>query len=171
MDINQIVEELIKNDYSHFDEFYQLTSRQIYFSAITILNDHALAEDILQDTYLSFLSNILQYKKGHNIYAYLSVIARNLSINLYHKRNRTVQNEDYINTTIADDPYGNSRIQSILNLLDQPIEKEIVTYHTILEYKFIDISKIVQKPLGTVLWIYNKAIKKLKERLGETNEN
>jgi RNA polymerase sigma-70 factor (ECF subfamily) len=25
----------------------------------------------------------------------------------------------------------------------------------------------VDKPLGTVLWIYNKAIKKLKERIGD----
>jgi len=30
--------------------------------------------------------------------------------------------------------------------------------------KFREIVPIVDKPLGTVLWIYNKAIKKLKEK-------
>jgi len=30
-----------------------------------------------------------------------------------------------------------------------------------------EIVPIVGKPLGTVLWIYNKAIKKLKEKVGD----
>ncbi|HBY65483.1 MAG TPA: RNA polymerase subunit sigma-24, partial [Acholeplasmataceae bacterium] len=35
------------------------------------------------------------------------------------------------------------------------------------DLKFKDIVPIVDKPLGTVLWIYNKAIKKLKEKVGD----
>lgn len=167
MDIDQMIEEFRKQDYTHFDDFYQLTSKQIYFSAITIVKDHALAEDILQETYLSFLNHLSQYKKGANIYAYLSIIARNKSINLYKQQKRTIQNDEMLVQTSDQDPYGNSRIQTILHLLDSQIEQEIVTYHAIFEYKFHEISKIVQKPLGTVLWIYNKAIKKLKERIGE----
>jgi RNA polymerase sigma-70 factor (ECF subfamily) len=31
--------------------------------------------------------------------------------------------------------------------------------------KFKDIARVVDKPLGTVLWIYNKAIKSLKDYL------
>jgi RNA polymerase sigma-70 factor (ECF subfamily) len=31
--------------------------------------------------------------------------------------------------------------------------------------KFKDIAKIVDRPLGTVLWLYNKAIKTLQEYL------
>ena len=57
-------------------------------------------------------------------------------------------------------------IFKILDLLE-PIEKEIVTLHVINDLKFKDIVPIVDKPLGTVLWIYNKAIKKLKEKVGD----
>ena len=64
MDIDQMIEEFRKQDYTHFDDFYQLTSKQIYFSAITIVKDHALAEDILQETYLSFLNHLSQYKRS-----------------------------------------------------------------------------------------------------------
>ena len=167
MDINQMIEEFKNQDYTHFNDFYALTSKPIYFSAITILKDHALAEDILQETYISFLNHLADYKKGANVYAYLSIIARNKSIILYNQQKRIVQNEEVFQFTKDKDPYSNSRIESILNLLDSQIEQEIVVYHAIFEYKFHEISKIVQKPLGTVLWIYNKAIKKLKERMEE----
>ena len=53
---------------------------------------------------------------------------------------------------------------------NKQIEREIVTYHVILEYKFAEISQITKKPIGTVLWIYNKAMKVLKSRIGELYE-
>ena len=31
MDINEIVKELKRHDYSHFNEFYDLTNKAIYF--------------------------------------------------------------------------------------------------------------------------------------------
>ena len=54
-------------------------------------------------------------------------------------------------------------IFKILDLLE-PMERQIVTLHVINDLKFREIAEIVEKPLGTVLWIYNKAIKKLKEK-------
>ncbi len=167
MDINVIVEELKNNDYSHFDEFYNLTNRQIYFSALSILKDHSLAEDIMQDTYLSFMKNILDFKKGKNVYSYISMIARNLSINLYNRQKYVAQNDDYLDYQPSEDSHFNHDVERILKLLDSENEREVVIYHVILNYKFQEISKIIQKPLGTVLWTYNQAIKKLKERIGE----
>ena len=34
MDINEIVLELKKHDYSHFNEFYELTNKTIYLSPL-----------------------------------------------------------------------------------------------------------------------------------------
>ena len=45
--------------------------------------------------------------------------------------------------------------------------KEVVTLHVINDLKFKEIAKIMKKPLGTVLWIYNKAIKKLRDKVGD----
>ena len=55
-------------------------------------------------------------------------------------------------------------INDLLKSLDDT-SKEIVILHVINELKFKEIAKIVNKPLGTVLWIYNKAIKTLKGEL------
>lgn len=167
MDIDVIVEEFKNNDHSHFNEFYQLTHRQVYFTALSILKDHSLSEDILQDTYLTFLKNIFDFKNGGNVYSYISMIARNLSINMYHRQKYVTQNDDYLNQQAMDDCHTNQDLDKILNLLDHENEREIVVYHVILNYKFQEIAKIMNKPLGTILWIYNKALKKLKERIGK----
>ena len=139
----------------------------IYFTALAILKEHSLAEDILQDTYLSFFANINDVKLTNNIYAYLSTIARNLSINLINKQKSVLSNDEILVSTPDNEKKIDRDIDNILNLLDSQEEREIITLHVILDYKFIEISRIVDKPLGTVLWIYNKAIKKLKERIGE----
>ncbi len=57
----------------------------------------------------------------------------------------------------------------LLNDLDDTA-KEIVVQHVINELKFKEIAKIVNKPLGTVLWIYNKAMKDLKRKVESDNE-
>lgn len=171
MDIDLIIDELKKHDQSHFNDFYQQTSRQIYFTAFNILKDHGLAEDIMQDTYVLFLNNIEQYKNGNNVFAYLSTIARNLSINQYNKLKRVVQNDEMIALQpVYDNPHEQSNIEETLSLLDTDLEREIVTFHAIFDYKFVDIAKIIDKPLGTILWIYNKAMKKLKERMCENEK-
>ena len=60
----------------------------------------------------------------------------------------------------------------IFKLLDELSrdEKDIVTMHVINDLKFREIADIMKKPLGTVLWIYNKAMKKLKEKVGESHD-
>lgn len=167
MDINVFIKEFKERNLSNFNIFYNLTNRQVFFSAYMILKDHGLAEDIMQDCYVNFINNIDSFKLGNNVYSYLSTISRNLAINLYNKQKNILINDIYMVNESSDDKYNDKDVDKILNLLDSDDEKEIVTYHVILEYKFKEIAKIIKKPLGTVLWIYNKAINKLKERVGE----
>lgn len=167
MDIKEIILELKRHDDRHFKEFYDLTKKQVYFSAISIVNSSYVADDIVQDTYVNFLKNIDSFDEKRNVFAYLSTIARNLSINYYNKNKREIIDDEYVSTTKDEekDIYAKQRVKDILSLLDNETEREVITYHVILEYKFKDIASIIDKPLGTVLWIYNKAIKKLQERM------
>lgn len=167
MELLEVILELKKANYNNFSIFYEQTKKQVYFSAISILKDHQAALDIVQDTYISFLNNIASFDEKRNVHAYLSTIARNLSINQYNREKRVINDADFIanQKDLEVDPYMDSKIKAILDLLDDDLEREIIVYHAIWDYKFKDIANILNKPLGTVLWIYNKAIKKLKERM------
>jgi RNA polymerase sigma-70 factor (ECF subfamily) len=46
-------------------------------------------------------------------------------------------------------------------------EKEVVLLKIVSDMKFREISDHLQKPLGTVIWLYNKAIKKMQEEAKE----
>lgn len=168
MELSEMIDEFKQNDHSNFNLFYELTHKQVFFSSFTILKEQTLAEDIMQDTYVTFLNNIGDVKSSQNIYAYLSTIARNLSINYYKKIKRNTEDDEPLNyMDTRDMPYIGSNVITILELLDSQEEREIVTYHVILDYKFADVAKIMSKPLGTILWMYNRAIKKLKERMSK----
>ena len=166
--IDDIINELKVKNYTRFDVFYRLTKQQVFFTIISIVKDQSLAEDLLQDTYMKFLEKIDGFKEGGNVYAYLVTIGRNLSINLYHERKKEVISEEIFETIPAEEveETHDEEIFELLNVLDQS-EREIVTMHIINDLKFREIASIMKKPLGTVLWIYNKALKKMKEKVGE----
>ena len=90
MDISEHVKHLKAGDYFNFDEFYKQTSRQVYFTALGLLKSPSLADEILQETYLSFLQTIDRCNQEENIFAYLTVIARNKSLNYWKNANRVV---------------------------------------------------------------------------------
>ncbi len=166
--IDVIIKELKSRNYQSFDTFYNLTKNQVFYAIISVIKDRSLAEDLMQDTYVKFLEKIDQYKDGSNPYAYLSTIGRNLAINLYNQRKREVYSEELLETIPYQEEIetDDAQIFKILDLLEES-EREIVVLHVINELKFKEIANITQKPLGTVLWIYNKAIKKLKEKAGD----
>jgi len=165
--IHVIIEELREKNYQSFDIFYNLTKNQVFYAIINIVRDKDLAQDLMQDTYIKFLEKIDQYKTGSNPYAYLSMIARNTAINTYNRQKRLVHSDELIESIPSpESALDDQDIFKILDLLDE-IEKEVVTLHIINDLKFREIAKILKKPLGTVLWIYNKAIKKLRVKVGD----
>ncbi|MBO5223333.1 MAG: RNA polymerase sigma factor [Clostridia bacterium] len=163
MDFTKYILSFKNGDYTCFDEFYKLTSKQVYFTALSVLRDRAGAEDIMQDTYVSFLSSINNVK-SENVLAYLCVIAKNKSINRIRKDDRTVFSEDALLAQKIEPNEGNGGFEEIISLLDDSEEREIITYHIVLGFKFREIAGILDKPLGTVLWKYNRALAKLRKK-------
>lgn len=162
--MKEYVKRFKVNDYSLFDEFYQKTSKQVYFTALAILKDRACAEDILQETFIAFLESIDNVKEGDNVFAYLTVIARNKSINEYNKNKRIDFDQDKLKNVHAKTDFDDGSVENILTFIEDDEEREIVVYHVIIGYKFKEIAKIMNKPLGTVLWKYNKVMKNLRKK-------
>lgn len=165
-EINLLIKEFKNKNHSNFEKFYNLTSKQVYFTSLNILKNHALAEEITQDVYVKFLSEISSFKEYYNVFSYLTTISRNLSINVYNKNKKIINDEEIINFTKYDDStIDDLNAQEILSLIEDTSSREIVVYHVIFEYTFLQISKIMKVPLGTILWKYNKTMKYLKERI------
>ncbi len=172
MELDDIVEEFRECNYSHFDIFYTETKKTVFFALASIVKNKDAIDDLMQDTYVKFLENISKYKSKTNVRAYLTTMAHNIAINHYNKEKRLVHDDlifDYIKDDTKEEMNVDIEVLDMLKDLDQ-LSKEIVILHVINELKFKEIADVVDKPLGTVLWIYNKAMKQLRRKVGVSNE-
>lgn len=167
---SELIRQFQNGDMTGFPSFYDATKKQVYFTALSIVKDRALAEDVMQDAYVSFLRAIDRIDPDRNVASYLSVAARNLALNKLKSAQRTVFDDEALATVAAQPLPDASGVDAILSLLERAEEREIVTYHVILGYKFREIASIMGAPLGTVLWRYNKAMHTLREKMGGGRE-
>ncbi len=154
----------LEGDETAFDIIYKETKKSVYLSIYNIIRDQSLIEDLMQETYMKAINYLEHYRIGTNFNAWISRIARNTALNLLKKRNR----EDVVDPTegiFLNQGFTENRMLDFALDLLTDLEREIVVYRIVLNYTFKQISKILDIPLGTVFWNYQKAISKIKKEL------
>ena len=173
MDNKRLIELLTllqEGKMENFDEFYEATKRGVYSASYTIVQDHTIAEDVLQETYLRFLEKLPSLHKDRSILAYLMKTAQNLSLNIVKERNRFDDGVDITKMKTEDPPPQDDYIFSIMKRTLKPKETQIVILHVIEDMTHEQIAEALHKPLGTVLWTYHNAIEKLRKEM-DKDEN
>ena len=82
MALDKYIKKLINGDASAFDEIYNQTRKSVYYAALAVLRDKALAEDVMQTTYMRVLKSIQSYTLGTNASAWIIKIAKNEALNI-----------------------------------------------------------------------------------------
>lgn len=169
--LNVLVRRLQEGDADAFEGIYEQTRKPVYYAILSILRDPSLSEDIMQDTYMRFLRNPNAYRE-RNFLAYLVTIARRLAINEYHSRHRTELQGDLESWSELPCLANNAEIaaekreliEKALSVLD-PLEKDVVLMYNVADMTHREIAEILGKPLGTVTWLYARALKKIREAI------
>ena len=174
LDYDSYVDDLILKDEEAFRIIYDDTKNAVFGIIISVVKDRNLAEDVMQDTYIKMIKSIRIYKRNGKFINWLLTIAKNQAIDYYRKRNKEVlldYNDETNEPLLKDDNKFTFSLETnrLLDLLSD-IEREIVILKIVNDFKFREIAEFVGKPLGTVLWIYNKSIKKMQEAEGSNND-
>lgn len=164
------VEKFKSGNVNAFDTIYDLSKKAVYYVGMNIIKNDQIVQDLMQETYIEFLQNINKIDYNRSIVAYLCTIIRNKALNYIEKSKREInldhyENEDMYGSTSTN--YDNSDLIDQIKSLLKPLEFEILLLHVIEEFSFKEISNIISKPLGTTLWMYNQAIKKVQKGLGK----
>lgn len=166
----ELLVRIQKEDPAAFHEFYEETKRIIFYNIFSYLHLQEDSEDLLQETYVIFLNNVAKIDLDKPVMAYLITISRNLCLNHIKKSSHTREfNEIEENTIHSQDSYGiegNELINKISSIL-KPQEFRIFYLKAIEEYSHKEIASLLHKPLGSITWGYNNAIKKLQKGLGK----
>ena len=167
MDLKELLIQLQNDKMEYFDEFYNLTKNKVFYMAYSILQDYHLSEDILQDTYIKFLKHKKKVKVDGNILSYLLEISKNLSLNYVNKHKKVVNIDNIVfkYEEQYQEKFEELKLVKDMKKILNENEFQIVILKIINELTNNEIAQLLNKPLGTVLWTYNNAIKKLRRNL------
>lgn len=167
INFDDYIDKLIAKDDEAFRMVYEHTNKGVFSMIISMVRNRTVTEDLMQDTYIKMIERIHQYQKGRNFLAWLLQIAKNTTLDYLRKtKNQMIYDpieQAYLQDQLKTDPVT-YQVEDLVKSLSIE-EKQIVLLRVVSDMKFKDIAKVVKKPLGTVLWIYQKAIKTLKKEV------
>ncbi|WHY00236.1 RNA polymerase sigma factor [Neobacillus sp. DY30] len=154
-------------DLTEFKQLFNEHKKHVFAVALSILRDFELSEDVLQEVFIK----LYQHMKHHeitNVKAWLIRVSRNTALDYYRKKHREITGYDdkYFEQAnyFSEDPVDKMVLAKYLKLLNSE-ERQIVILKEISGLKHKEIAKIMEMPLGTVLWKYGIALKKLRKSL------
>lgn len=167
-ELDKLIIKIQDGDENAFAIFYDETYRGLFSFIYSYLKDWHTSEDLMQETFIKVKSNIDKYTLGTNVIAWMFQIAKNLCKDYLKKQNaHRIENIDNVVIEKNYEPERNTFVHDLINKNLQEPDRQIVLLHILFGYKNREIAKILNIPLGTVLWRYNKSIKKLQNKLKE----
>lgn len=162
-----LMREVAEGNEDAFATLYRATQNPVYCLLLSIVKNPAIAEDLMQDTYLSVRKSIQNYNPQGKPMAWIFTIAKNLAYMELRRLQRQDADDfsDHENLMGDDDisrAIDNLMLRKALLLLEET-DRQIVLLHVVTGLKFVEISSSTQIPLGTVLSRYHRAIRKLQK--------
>lgn len=77
------LKEFKDKNYLHFNDFYEWFKKKIFYNILAVIPNTDMAEEILQDTFVSFLENIDRIDDNVSSLGYLMKISRNKALTYY----------------------------------------------------------------------------------------
>lgn len=154
------------------EALYDMYSASLFGVIVRIVNDEALAEDILQDTFLKIWNSFSSYRadKGR-LFTWMVNIARNLAIDKIRSkdfRNQTKNQELENNVAFIDEQKNTVYKPELLGVKDlveqlKPEQKSILDLVYFKGYTHVEAADELGVPLGTVKTRLRMAITQLRK--------
>lgn len=159
--IRECIQKIHNGDKKAFEDMYNDLKTPIFTIICRITHNKEFSEDILHDLFVKLYQSPPDLSVN-NPRAYIFQMARNLALNGIRVPQLLELDDEYAsNDSFSDSVALQIDIAEAMKKLAHD-EIEIVSFHVNGEMKFKEISKILQVPLGTVLWKYHKAVNKLR---------
>ena len=183
-------EEVIRQHYSEeakqsiFNQEFMPHINSMYNFAYRLTLDSDDAKDLLQDTYLKAFRFIDSFQQGTNAKAWLFRILKNSFINDYRKKSKEPSKVDYqeVETFYNSEDVDRQitpdlRVEALQDMIGDEISVALnsldVDFRTVIilcdleGFKYEEMAKILDIPIGTVRSRLHRARNLLKDKLSE----
>ena len=188
--MEEIEQEVPRQDYSEkqkqqvFDGEFMPHINSMYNFAYRLTFDEDDAKDLVQDTYLKAYRFINSFQQGTNAKAWLFRILKNSFINDYRKKKKEPAKVDYqeVETFYNSEDVDRQitpdlRVEALQDMMGDEISNALnsldVDFRTVIilcdleGFKYDEMAKILDIPIGTVRSRLHRARNLLKEKLTE----
>ena len=167
--VEALILEISRGDTAAIGSLYELIKTDVYAYALSKLANEFDAEDITHDTFVLIYKYAKQYKPMGKPLAWVFTIELNLIRKHCNASKGNLSLDEAIGDKSSDDDFQSSITESqfLIELLKNLTEdeREIISLHVVSGLKHWEIAKLLGKPLSTVLSKYNRAIKKLQNKV------
>lgn len=167
-EIDNLLTLMQKGDEHAFSRLYEGMRKGVFSYAYIVTGQRALSEDVMQEVFIKIRRYITSYKSGTNAQAWILQLTKTTALNEI-KKQREMSLDEGLGGDGRRDVYDGQAgyiLDAIRDKLDKN-ESQIVYLKLIAGFKHREIAELTKKPLGTVLSLYNKGIKKLQIYLRE----
>lgn len=154
-----------QGDKQGLELLYDAHYNKMYGIAFTVSKNRMTSEDAVHNVVCKFMSlDSTQFPTEHES-SWLYTVVKNETLMLMRKQKDSVTFESISELGVQD-----KSIEEFVDLEDfyniiaplNEAQKEVVTLKILGNYTHKEIAEMLQKPLGTILWLYNTSIKKLR---------
>ena len=177
----QLISDYLEGDEKSLEVLVDRYLVNIYNFAYKLVNDHQVANDITQESFIKAWKNIRKYRQGSNFQNWLLTLTKNTAIDWLRKRKdlsfSIFENENNVSIfteTLVDDKPSPLElltraedslfVQELLNEIN-PLYKDVLTLRYSSDFTFEEIGKLLKKPLHTIKSQHRRALVALRRLL------
>ena len=167
--LDNYIKDIAKGNMSALEMLYNNTRTIVFGYAFSILKNITEAEDVMQDVYLNVYKHANLYSSKNKPLSWIITITRNLSLEKIRKNKRmTYDNIDTLEHLLKakDISYDKVLLKTILEELNDE-ERQIIILNSMCGFTFLEIGRMLNLKLSTVLSKYNRTVKKVRNKYKE----
>lgn len=136
-----------------FHDLYTQHYKRVYFSAVKVTKDHGLAEDVLQETFITAHDKLIEIDNEAKIGSWLSTVATRKAIDLLRRQKKVVLVPIDIPTQLSDIPLvssvekacENALLEDVVGLLISTLSPKLRTVFRLYYYNQLNEKEIATK--------------------------
>lgn len=172
-DYRSLIRRTLEKDETAFEALYQATKYAVYSMIYAIVKDKDATEDLMQDTYLKMVKALSSYDHSTQFTTWLLTIAKRTAIDYYRKDRRLIHMDPSDMESIPDPLEQRSErtmeAERFLKVLSDE-ERQIVLLKIVDRKRHKEIALLMNKPPGTIAWMYHEALIKMKKAAKEDRD-
>lgn len=151
--INNLIVSIAEGNTVALDQLVRLVSARMLSVARSVVRDKALAEDVVQESFIKIVDKAHRFKQGTNGYAWICKIVHNTALNMLRKRKPNANIDEFYDIAATTDVEEKSTqalaVEQAMSVLS-PQEKLLIYQKYFMDYTVRDSAKATGLSKSTV---------------------